>query len=263
MKLYQFPFSSNCQKVIALAHELNMPLELATVDLFKGEARTTAMLAKNKLPVLEDEDFVLWESTAMLAYLAAKAGRSDLAPTTPRERAEVDRWNNHRAPARRRNAFDAAQSNLDPWTRPRGPLLRPSRDTSCARSPFSRARRRSKRHPRRRVLPSERRWNGAVLCTAGPGDEGWPRLHDRSLHERKLTRSVFCCRPTTCALFDTHLRARRSAKAQHHCPLPVRTALASSAKTSRVVVISMHASVMLCPNTNGAPATSFCWPATS
>ena len=94
MKLYQHPFSPSCQKVVAIAHEVAVPLELATVDLFKGEARTPAMRAKNpngKLPILEDGDFVLWESTAMLVYIAAKAGRADLAPTTPRERADVDR----------------------------------------------------------------------------------------------------------------------------------------------------------------------------
>lgn len=96
MKLYQFPFSPNCQKVIALAHEVGLPLELTSVDLFKGEARVPALLAKNpngKLPILEDGDFVLWESTAMLAYIASAAGRADLAPTAPRQRADVDRWN--------------------------------------------------------------------------------------------------------------------------------------------------------------------------
>jgi glutathione S-transferase len=87
MKLYQFALSPNCQKVIALAHEVGLPLELVPVDLFKGGARTPAMLAKNlngKLPILEDGDFVLWESNAMLGYLAAKANRTDLAPTAPR-----------------------------------------------------------------------------------------------------------------------------------------------------------------------------------
>lgn len=119
MKLYQFPFSPNCQKVIALAHEVGLALELSTVDLFKGEARTPAMLAKNpngKLPILEDGDFVLWESTAMLAYIAAKAGRLDLAPTTPRERAEVDRWNLwggvHFGPAIRKVAFERIVKKL-------------------------------------------------------------------------------------------------------------------------------------------------------
>jgi glutathione S-transferase len=119
MKLYQHPFSPNCQKVIAVAHEVGVPLELATVDLFKGEARTPAMRAKNpngKLPILEDGDFVLWESTAMLAYVAAKAGRTDLAPTTPRERAEVTRWTSwqgaHFGPAIRKVAFERIVKKL-------------------------------------------------------------------------------------------------------------------------------------------------------
>lgn len=95
MKLYDFELSPNCQKVLALAAELGTPLEIIPLDVFKGQARTPAMIAKNpngKLPVLEDEDFVLWESNAILVYLATKAGRTDLAPTTLRERADVDRW---------------------------------------------------------------------------------------------------------------------------------------------------------------------------
>jgi glutathione S-transferase len=119
MKLYQFPFSPACQKVVAFAHEVGVPLELATVELFKGEARTPAMLAKNpngKLPILEDGAFVLWESTAMLAYIAAKAGRADLAPTTPQERAEVDRWTSwegaHFGPAIRKVAFERIVKKL-------------------------------------------------------------------------------------------------------------------------------------------------------
>jgi glutathione S-transferase len=119
MKLYQIPLSPNCQKVVALAHEVGVPLELVMVDAFKGEARTPAMLAKNpngKLPILEDGDFVLWESTAMLAYIAAKAERADLAPTAPRERAEVDRWSlwqgAHFGPAIRKVAFERIVKKL-------------------------------------------------------------------------------------------------------------------------------------------------------
>jgi glutathione S-transferase len=119
MKLYQFALSPNCQKVVALAHEVGTPLELVSVDLFKGEARTPAMLAKNpngKLPILEDGDFVLWESMAMLTYIATKAGRSDLSPTTPRERAEVDRWTAwqgaHFGPAIRKVAFERIVKKL-------------------------------------------------------------------------------------------------------------------------------------------------------
>jgi len=119
MKLYQFPLSPNCQKVVSLAHEVGTPLELVNLEVFKGEARTAAMLAKNpngKLPILEDGDFVLWESTAILAYIAAKAHREDLAPTTPRERAEVDRWTSwqgaHFSPAIRKVAFERIVKKL-------------------------------------------------------------------------------------------------------------------------------------------------------
>ena len=95
MKLYQLSLSPNCQKVVALAFEVNVPLEIVSVDVFKGETRTPAFLARNpnaKIPVLEDDGFVLWESNAMLGYVAAKADRADLAPAAPRERADVDRW---------------------------------------------------------------------------------------------------------------------------------------------------------------------------
>lgn len=119
MKLHQFPLSPNCQKVVALAYEVGIPLETCMVDLFKGQSRTPELLAKNpngKLPILEDGDFVLWESNAMLGYIAAKAERTDLAPTTPRERAEVDRWlswhNAHFGPAIRMVAFERVVKKL-------------------------------------------------------------------------------------------------------------------------------------------------------
>jgi glutathione S-transferase len=119
MKLYQFPLSPNCQKVVALAHEVGVPLTLAAVDVFKGGARTPAMLARNpngRVPILEDGDFVLWESNAMLAYIAAVAGRADLAPTTARERGQVERWTYwqaaHFGPAIRKVAFERIVKKL-------------------------------------------------------------------------------------------------------------------------------------------------------
>jgi len=119
MKLYQLPFSPSCQKVVALAHEVGVPLDLVHVDLFKGGARTPAMLARNpnaKVPILEDGDFMLWESSAMLAYIAERGGRPDLAPTTPRERADVDRWMHwegaHFGPAIRKVAYERIVKKL-------------------------------------------------------------------------------------------------------------------------------------------------------
>jgi glutathione S-transferase len=61
------------------------------------------------VPVLEDGDFVLWESNAIISYLATKHG-SALVPTDARGRAEVDRWLSwqvaHLGPATRKVAFE-------------------------------------------------------------------------------------------------------------------------------------------------------------
>ena len=92
MKLYDFPFSPNSRKVRAVAYELGIELELAPVDLLKGEQRAASFLAKNpngRVPVLEDGDLILWESTAIMHHLARG---SALVPTAPRPAFEMHRW---------------------------------------------------------------------------------------------------------------------------------------------------------------------------
>jgi glutathione S-transferase len=92
MRVYDFPASPNCRKVRAVAYELGAEIEFVPVNIFKGEAKTPAALARNpnaRVPVLEDGDFVLWESNAIISYLAAGTA---LVPSGRRERAEVDRW---------------------------------------------------------------------------------------------------------------------------------------------------------------------------
>jgi glutathione S-transferase len=96
MRVYDFAFSPNCRKVRAVAYELGMNLEYVHINLIKGESRTPAFLAKNpngRVPLLEDGDLLLWESTAIMRYLVAKhGGQPSLLPTGIRELAEVDRW---------------------------------------------------------------------------------------------------------------------------------------------------------------------------
>lgn len=92
MKLYYFDVL-NPRKVCALARHLNLQLDYVHVDLGKGEHKTPAFLAMNpnaKVPVLVDGATNLWESNAILCYLARKAG-SDLWPTDARQ-FEVLRW---------------------------------------------------------------------------------------------------------------------------------------------------------------------------
>jgi glutathione S-transferase len=110
MKIYDFPLSPNCRKVRAVVYELGLKPEFVSVNIFKGEARTPEMLALNpnaKLPVLVDGDFVLWESNAIVSYLA---NGTPLLPTSSRERADVDRWGDwqlaHLGPAIGKVAFE-------------------------------------------------------------------------------------------------------------------------------------------------------------
>lgn len=92
MKLYDFPFSPNCRKVRAVAYEVGATFEHVPVNLIENAQRAPAFLAKNpngRVPVLEDGDLVLWESTAIMRYLARG---SALVPTDGRAAAEMDRW---------------------------------------------------------------------------------------------------------------------------------------------------------------------------
>jgi glutathione S-transferase len=118
MKLYDFAFSPNCRKVRAVAYELGLTLESVHVDLVKGESRTASFLGLNpngRVPVLVDHDFVLWESTAIMRYLATQHGRA-LVPATPQGQAEVDRWLAwqlaHLGPAMSKVAFERVVKKL-------------------------------------------------------------------------------------------------------------------------------------------------------
>jgi glutathione S-transferase len=96
MKIYDFASSPNSRKVRALVYELDLHPTFVSLNVFKGEHKKSPELAaKNpnvKLPVLEDGDFTLWESNAILNYLAAQRPERGLSPLEPKRRAEVDRW---------------------------------------------------------------------------------------------------------------------------------------------------------------------------
>jgi glutathione S-transferase len=94
MKLYGFPPSPNTWQVRALAAHLGVPLEFELVDLPKGASRTPAFLAINptgRTPALVDGDFKLWETLAIMQYLAGKKPNA-LWPNDARSRADITRW---------------------------------------------------------------------------------------------------------------------------------------------------------------------------
>ena len=95
MRLYNANFSPNALRVRAVAHELGVELEIVEVDIRAGDNRAAEFLARNsnaKVPVLEDGNFVLWESRAICAYLAGIRPEAGLYPDGLKARALVDQW---------------------------------------------------------------------------------------------------------------------------------------------------------------------------
>jgi glutathione S-transferase len=95
MKLYNFPASPNAIKVWAVIHHLGLEVESVIVNFAEGTMRSEeyGKINPNRLmPTLVDEDFSLWESNAIMQYLANKAGDTKLWPTSPRAQADVSRW---------------------------------------------------------------------------------------------------------------------------------------------------------------------------
>lgn len=87
--------SVNVQKVLWCCEE--MALEYRRIDAGGpfGVVDTPPYLSLNPnglVPTVEDDGFVLWESHAIVRYLAAKHATGSLWPIDPRARAEADRW---------------------------------------------------------------------------------------------------------------------------------------------------------------------------
>ena len=92
MKLYYHPASTTSRMVQLFAMDQGIDLEYAVVDLFTGEHLKPDFSRINPnclVPVLEDGDFRLTESSAILKYLADKAG-SPAYPKDLKARARVN-----------------------------------------------------------------------------------------------------------------------------------------------------------------------------
>ena len=87
--------SVNVQKVIWICIEMGVPFERHDVGGPFGGNREPEYLALNPnglIPAISDDGFVLWESNAIVRYLAAKHGAGSLWPEDPAARAEADKW---------------------------------------------------------------------------------------------------------------------------------------------------------------------------
>lgn len=93
--LYLSIVSPPCRTVLMVAKQLNIELNLKPINLRNNEHLTPEFLKLNpahSVPTIDDSGFALWESRAIVQYLCNKyAPDSDLYPSEPKQRAQVDR----------------------------------------------------------------------------------------------------------------------------------------------------------------------------
>lgn len=88
--------SSNVMKVVWMLEELGLPYQREDFGGAFGKTDTPEYRAMNPngiVPTLVEDDFVLWESNAILRYLAAAhAYGTPMWPEDPKARGSIDRW---------------------------------------------------------------------------------------------------------------------------------------------------------------------------
>jgi len=87
--------SINVRKVAWTLDEIELPYSREDWGIGFKPTSSPEFLALNPnglVPVIEDENGILWGSNPICRYLAAKAGRTDLLPADPAGRARVDQW---------------------------------------------------------------------------------------------------------------------------------------------------------------------------
>lgn len=87
--------SINVQKVLWALDELKLPYERIDAGMAFGVVNDPAykkMNPNSRVPTIDDDGFVLWESNAIVRYLAAKHAAGSLWPNDLKVRADADRW---------------------------------------------------------------------------------------------------------------------------------------------------------------------------
>lgn len=95
LKIWGRRSSLNVQKVMWLVGELDIPFEHLPAGGDLGGLNEPGFLALNphgRVPVIQDGEAVVWESQAILRYLAATYGREAFWSDSPAERSQFDRW---------------------------------------------------------------------------------------------------------------------------------------------------------------------------
>jgi glutathione S-transferase len=97
MKIYGHPWSINTRKTLMTLAEKGLDAELVVVKLPAGEHKQPSHLARHpfgKVPVLEDDGFVLYEARAINEYIDRKVRPAKLVPDDVRDLARMHQWTN-------------------------------------------------------------------------------------------------------------------------------------------------------------------------
>ncbi|HYC49219.1 MAG TPA: glutathione S-transferase N-terminal domain-containing protein [Burkholderiales bacterium] len=95
LKIWGRRNSINVQKVLWCCGELGLAFERVDAGLQFGVNNTPEYRAMNPnglVPTIDDDGFILWESHAIVRYLARKHGVGKLWPADARSAADADRW---------------------------------------------------------------------------------------------------------------------------------------------------------------------------
>ena len=95
LKIWGRTNSLNVQKAMWAIAELGLPHERTDVGGAFGGLDTPEYKAKNpnsRIPTIDDNGVIVWESNTVVRYLAARYGAGRLWPIDPAHRSEADRW---------------------------------------------------------------------------------------------------------------------------------------------------------------------------
>jgi glutathione S-transferase len=109
LKIWGRMSSINVKKVVWTAQELGLDFQRTEAGGLFGVVKTPEYMQMNPnslVPLIEDEDYVLWESNVIVRYLAAKHAPGQIYPLELRERFDAERW------------MDWQQTTLNPASRP-------------------------------------------------------------------------------------------------------------------------------------------------
>jgi glutathione S-transferase len=109
LKIWGRMSSINVKKVVWTAQELGLDFQRTEAGGLFGLVKTPEYMQMNPnslVPVIEDDDYVLWESNVIVRYLGAKYAPGQMYPIDLRERFDAERW------------MDWQQTTLNPVSRP-------------------------------------------------------------------------------------------------------------------------------------------------